>query len=1000
MKIRKSLVSLFFAVFLAAGCSCARTGDDPSGSGSGGSSGQVDPEEKQTYMDGLKETSQADHFYYHYLRFQNDYNDLDTWVFPYKPNGGEGVKFDWVGRTQGTDPLKTASGNPVIDSLGYVSIDIDLHATYDGGWSAGSHVIGGKQTKFLPNDVINNEIQLGCQIVYTASRVSSSGFWQNDGGDVHIKLTDFELTNKDGSKSYHAFVYEDNVATPTKEPVVSSGNVDDPFKDDDGTNYTVGKEKYMDALSQAQKGLKDTSDTFLKTAGVGYQIMVSSFADSDGDGNGDIYGIELKLDYLKALGVKVLWLTPIQKSDSYHGYDISDYEQVDSKFGSKTSPAAVANGGVVSEETALQDYKSLLAKAHSDDYKMLVVMDLVLNHTSVTNKWFISSAKLDPATRGYYQWGNHVTSASTINENNYWYPYGSHDYSYYAKFGSSMPELNYAYTDTRTAIFHVADTWAELGVDGFRMDAVKHIFLKDELDQTKLGNDTIILDVSQKTEGGKTITQDYSSDLTKNLHFWRDLNDHVKSKYPNCFFVGENFDGHAYHVAPFYEGFDSLFDFYSYFNLTSIASYYYNASHSINTGSYVAKAASYVGHNPAADAMYSVGSDKDLQNGGTSVKYGNYWSQAGVFDTNNKYRTGGTSATNSSGFKMINGAFTSNHDIARTVNRVAGRKYDLNGLTDQGMVSTSNYNDYLNYAALVEINEIMLPGLTWIYYGDELGMTGNFDDPSMTGQSAYADLAYRQPMKWKQGAEVGDGSMTTGQDITGSKKTIKWDTVNASTSVVDAETQVKTDGSHYKTLARFANLKNSDQALINGNFSPYYGDINEGAQNSVVSFTRTLGSTSYRVVVNYGNNSVSISSGGDVVASYGNASATSVGARSAVVVKLSGGAPIDPPAGTGYGLKFGDGTTVQATATGGTDWQGRTEYKISGYDFKKDSTFMLYDYSNGATWVINIDEASFGGNTSQYVSKGSSYTVLKDFKADVYIKLSINVGDQIYFELK
>ena len=87
--------------------------------------------------------------------------------------------------------------------------------------------------------------------------------------------------------------------------------------------------------------------------------MVSSFSDSDKDGFGDIYGITKKLDYLENLGVKALWLTPIQLSDSYHGYDITDYETVDPKFGSKVSDAAIANGGEVTTATALADYKQL-----------------------------------------------------------------------------------------------------------------------------------------------------------------------------------------------------------------------------------------------------------------------------------------------------------------------------------------------------------------------------------------------------------------------------------------------------------------------------------------------------------------------------------------------------------------------------------------------------------------------------------------------------------------
>ena len=1003
MRNKKTLSTLLFMTLILSACGgvTESTGTSSSGTPSSSSSSsesgssKLDDETVNAYMDNLKATSSANHFYYHYLRLAkntpdynvyDDYNQLDVWAFPYKPNGGQGVKFDWVGRTQGTDKLKTATGNPIIDSLGYVSVDIDLKAKHDGGWDAANEVIGGSQVDLLSGRAdITEEHQLGFQIVYSATRGSASGFWLNDGGDVHIKLTKYALTNNDGSTSYHAFVVEDNVAKPTAKPVASSGNADDPFKNDDGTNVTYGNNSYYNVDWSKEPARQATSEQFLKTAGVGYQIMVSSFADSDEDGNGDIYGIECKLPYLKKLGVKVIWLTPIQQSDSYHGYDISNYQVVDAKFGSRFSPAGVANGGVVTEETALADYQSLLAAAHEND--MLVVMDLVLNHTSVTNNWFISSAKLDPAKRGFYQWGNHLTQSDDINESKFWYPYGSHDYSYYAKFGSSMPELNYAYIDTRTAVFEIADFWADLGVDGFRMDAVKHIFLTDEV--TSDSRDTIIKDVSTKTVGGKEVTQDYSSNLTKNLHFWKDLNAHVKAKHPNCFFVGENFDGHAYHVSPFYEGFDSLFDFYSYFNITSIASYYYNKAIGTDTGAFAADAAKYVG-NGGADA-YTPSQDKDLAgNKSTSMKYGGTWSQKDVFNANNQYRTGGTSASDTNGYSMINGVFTSNHDIARAINRVAGKSYNRDGLTAQGMVDSDSYDSYLRFTKLVEINELMLPGLTWIYYGDEIGMTGNFADSSMTDQSSYADLAYRQPMKWRHGASVGDGSMTTGQTIQGSTTPISWDSVNASTKVVDAETQMNQENSHYGVLASFANYKNENQALINGNFAPYYNDISGDATKGVVSFTRTLGNEKFRVVVNYTGNDVGLSDTGNLVKSYGTASTSSIGRYSAALYHMSGEG-VEAP----YGIKFSDGTIVKGQFT--DEFEGFKQYLISGQEFKAGDVFSLYNSDTGDEWAVNINTASLGGNYAQYLTKsGSTYKVLKDFKADIYIKLKYN-QDEIYF---
>ncbi len=975
-------------------------GTEPGGGGGGGDTDpedptDLDPDTTKNYMDLLKQSSKGNHLYYHYLRYKGtaeDYNKWDVWAWPYRPKEGQGHRFDWVGRTSAAD-MMSASGDATIDDLGYVTIDIDLKAQYDGGWSAASKKMGGTPVSF------DGATQVGLQIVYSDSRVSSSGFWKNDGSNLYVELDNYKLTNADSSTSYHIFVYEDNVQKPAAQPVVGRGSIESPFDKDDGTNVTYGKDSYKTA-NWTDKAIQKSSDEFLKKAGVGYQIMVSSFADSDGDGFGDIYGIEQKLDYLDNLGVKVLWLTPVQKSDSYHGYDISDYLKVDEKFGSKESPAAKAAGGVT-EDTAKADYKALIDAAHEKG--MYVVMDLVLNHTSTTNNWFINSAQLDAAMRGYYQWGNNKTQSEIIKEANYWYPYGDHVYSYYAKFGSSMPELNYAYANTRVAVETMAKNWCEFGVDGFRMDAVKHIFLQDEIDQDN--NDTYISDT------GSGIN--YSSNLTKNLNFWRELNYEVKQAYPNAFFVGENFDGHAYHVAPFYEGFDSLFDFYSYFNLTSHASYFYHNGQLVQdpddkdaTSAYSgAHAASFAGQWNSSGTPYSANSDTDLFGNKTkSIKYGSGWNLAGTFDTYNKYRTGGNSANTTNGYSMINGAFTSNHDIARTINRIAGTLSNQNGLTQQGDVTSSNYDDLLKYTSLVQITELMLPGLTWIYYGDELGMTGNFP-AGQNAKSGYADLAYRQPMKWKQGGAIGDGSMTTGYGISGASAKVEWDSVNASTKVADAAAQTASQTSHYSILSKFAKAKNADQALINGIYAPYYNDIPDGsdAQKSVFSFTRTLGSSSYRVVVNMGNNAVSLSSGGELIASFGTASASSVGGLSAALIKLNGQGGGGGGETSSYGLKI-NGEPVIAEKFGDPDTQGRIQYKITAQEFKAGDTFALYDSGSGATWVIDIDSYSFGANgdaakVAEYVTKGaSSYTVVKDFTADVYIKLKMN-DDQIYFGL-
>ncbi len=880
--MNKKIVLLLITTLLA---SCHPTtssfsGNSSSSSSSGAgvdsssSNGQTTDSHTQSeyekYKNSLISNSQKDHFYIHYYRFNHtkeEYNQYDFWVWN-KSVGGEGAKFDFVGRTTDTKDAKNATGDALIDDFNYATVDIDLNKEYDGGWSATSLIIGGTSVSFKGKESNTFCTKLGVQIVYSASRTSSSGFWKNDGGDQTIILDDFKVV--DGDKTfYHLFLVQDNVSNHlTLDDLGKNLVIDDPFANDDGNNYTYGKDEYKTADFSNDKPLSATSESFLNEAGVGYQIMVSSFADSDDDGFGDIYGIYQKLDYIKELGVNVIWLTPIQLSDSYHGYDIADYLVVDPKFGSSVSPSAKENNGEVSSDTAKADYKLLIEKAH--ELGMKVVMDLVINHTSTTNNWFISSAKLDKATRGYYQWGNHELDNANINEDKCWYPYGSHVYSYYAKFGTSMPELNFAYADTRAAVSSIALNWLEFGVDGFRMDAVKHIFLDDEVSRDN--KDTIVLDKAEKG--------DYSSNLTKNLNFWKELNYDIKSKYPNAFIVGENFDGHAYHVSPYYEGFDSLFDFYSYFNLTSLAAKANNSSLGYNMS-----AASFLG--ATSSGSYTASGDASLAgNKSTSIKYGDEWNLKSVLNTNNKYRTGGSSVNNSTGYSMINGAFTSNHDIARTINRVAGTKYDNNGLTAQGTITSSNYKNYDEIATCVQIAELMLPGCTWIYYGDELGMTGNFTEGDAS--SSYSDLAYRQPMKW---TDSGEGEYMTSYSVTGSGQKVSLDDINSSSLVKGAES--KDSSKHYQAIQAFASAKSSNTTLIKGNFIPYTFSGND----YILNFARVLGDETYNVLINLSSSSATINMKGTVVASYNDASLTKLPSHSAVLIKStsSGDTPTPTP---------------------------------------------------------------------------------------------------------
>ena len=178
-----------------------------------------------------------------------------------------------------------------------------------------------------------------------------------------------------------------------------------------------------------------------------YEIFVRSFYDTDGDGIGDFNGITEKLDYLQELGVNAIWLMPIHPSPSYHGYDVINYYAVNSQYGT------------------MEDFRRLLQEAHNRG--MRIIIDLVINHTSSQHPWFRDAdSSVDSKYRDYYIWSD--------SGGNSWYQ-GQHGY-YFAFFCDCMPDLNYRNPSVTADILKVTDYWLnEVGVDGFRVDAAKHL---------------------------------------------------------------------------------------------------------------------------------------------------------------------------------------------------------------------------------------------------------------------------------------------------------------------------------------------------------------------------------------------------------------------------------------------------------------------------------------------------------------------------------------------
>ena len=194
-----------------------------------------------------------------------------------------------------------------------------------------------------------------------------------------------------------------------------------------------------------------------------YQIYPRSFCDSNGDGIGDLNGITGKLDYLKELGIDVIWLSPVYKSpNDDNGYDISDYQAIMDEFGT------------------MEDFDRMLATAHEKGIK--IMMDLVVNHTSDEHKWFIESRKsTDNPYRDYYIWcpakedGSLPNNWGSCFSGPAWEYDKTTDMYFLHLFSKKQPDLNWDNPAVRQDVFDMMNWWLKKGVDGFRMDVISLI---------------------------------------------------------------------------------------------------------------------------------------------------------------------------------------------------------------------------------------------------------------------------------------------------------------------------------------------------------------------------------------------------------------------------------------------------------------------------------------------------------------------------------------------
>lgn len=458
----------------------------------------------------------------------------------------------------------------------------------------------------------------------------------------------------------------------------------------------------------------DTAEVDEQPSDVYYEIFVRSFYDSDGDGIGDIQGVIEKLDYLNDgnpdtsddLGVTGIWLMPINPSPSYHGYDVTDYRAIHPDYGT------------------LEDFKKLLAEADKRGIK--IIMDLVVNHTSTEHEWFKQAASdKAAATRDWYIWaedqGKTPAGVSAAGSGSPWHELNAAHYM--GTFWGGMPDLNFDHPKVRQEMKGIGKYWLELGVDGFRIDAAKHIY------------EDLMSDKSEET-------------TAKNTAWWQEFRASMNEVNPDAYIVGEIWDNSAAVIAPYLNNaFDSGFNFS-------------------------------LGESIIGAAM----DEKDNNLAFTLERTYGLYNQV-------------------SGGKFTDAIFMTNHDMNRVMSQLKGDE---------------------NHAKMAAGILLTLPGNPFIYYGEEIGMTG-----------AKPDEQIREPMIWSN----------TGSD----KGQTTWEPLkhNRGDQVQGVEQQTG-DGdsllSRYRTLIRW---RNEMPALNRGTIESY-----SSGNQQVMAYIRRINDSSVLVVHN------------------------------------------------------------------------------------------------------------------------------------------------------
>ena len=477
----------------------------------------------------------------------------------------------------------------------------------------------------------------------------------------------------------------------------------------------------LSATTAAQEASPSDTDDW-KRGAVCYEIFVRSFFDSDGDGIGDLKGLIRKLDYVNDgdpdsqhdLGARCIWLMPVAQSPSYHGYDVTDYYRVERDYGTN------------------EDLQLLVLEAHRRGIRVLV--DLVLNHASSEHHYF-KSALLDPDSpyRDWFVWSPEHPGVLNPWGGDNWHRSQVRDEYYYGFFWSGMPDLNYHTPAVREEARKVASFWLdEMGVDGFRLDAITFLVEEDGVVQHAPGTHEVL----------------------------REFGAHIRKVAPDAFTIGEVWDSTGAMLAYYPDQLDAHFAF-------EVSDAILEA---VRTGSAEELLP------PILRLQREVPADR--------------WSP-----------------------------FLRNHDQTRTLTALGGD---------------------VAKARLAATLLLTLPGLPFVYYGEEIGMTGNKPDPRL-----------RTPMHWSSAPGIG---FTTG---------LAWEPLQSDSLTANVEAQDGDSTSLLNLYRRLIRLRGQHPALGAGELLPLMT-----SSEAVAAYLRREGDRTVLVVANLGPDSVSgvtLSSEGSVL---------------------------------------------------------------------------------------------------------------------------------------